>query len=79
MNALIRVTQEQREITLGKGLAIAISDLIVTREYAEIESNLQQTMGNPDIRSVLVVDLQGNVLGSTPIPSGQIYREQRGR
>lgn len=62
MNAMIRATQEQREIALGKGLANTISDLIVTREYAEIESDLQQVMGNPDIRSVLVVDLQGNVL-----------------
>jgi diguanylate cyclase (GGDEF)-like protein len=62
MNALIRVTQEQREIALGKGLANTISDLIVTREYAEIETDLQQVMGNPDIRSVFVIDLQGNVL-----------------
>jgi len=62
MNAMIRATQEQREIALGKGLANTISDLIVTREYAQIEGDLQQVMGNPDIRSVLVIDLQGNVL-----------------
>lgn len=62
MNALIRTTQEQREIALGKALANTISDLIVTREYAQIESDLYQVMGNPDIRSLLVVDLQGDVL-----------------
>ena len=62
MNAMIRATQEQREIALGKALANSISDLIVTREYAQIENDLQQVMGNPDIRSVLVIDLQGNVL-----------------
>jgi diguanylate cyclase (GGDEF)-like protein len=62
MNAMIQASQEQREIALGKGLANSISDLIVTREYAQIENDLQQVMGNVDIRSVLVVDLQGNVL-----------------
>jgi len=62
MNAMIQASQEQREIALGKGLANSISDLIVTREYAQIESDLQQVMGNVDIRSVLVIDLQGNVL-----------------
>ena len=62
MNAMIRATQEQREIALGKALANSISDLIVTREYAQIENDLQQVMGNLDIRSILVVDLQGNVL-----------------
>lgn len=62
VNAMIQASQERREIALGKGLANAISDLIVTREYAQIESDLLQVMGNADIRSVLVVDLQGNVL-----------------
>jgi diguanylate cyclase (GGDEF)-like protein len=62
MNAMIQASQAQREIALGKGLANSISDLIVTREYAQIESDLQQVMGNVDIRSVLVADLQGNVL-----------------
>jgi len=62
MNAMIQASQEQREIALGKGLANAISDLIVTHEYAQIENDLLQVMGNVDIRSVLVVDLQGNVL-----------------
>jgi diguanylate cyclase (GGDEF)-like protein len=62
MNAMIQASQAQREIALGKSLAYSISDLIVTREYAQIENDLHQVMGNPDLRSVLVVDLQGNVL-----------------
>lgn len=62
MNTMIQASQEQREIALGKSLANSISDLIVTREYAQIESDLHQVMGNPDIRSLLVIDLQGNVL-----------------
>jgi len=62
MNQLIRVSQERREIALGKGLAIAISDSIVSRDYAQLEGDLQQVMGNTGIRSVLVSDLRGNVL-----------------
>lgn len=62
MNQLIRVSQERREIALGKGLAIAISDSIVNRDYAQLEGDLQQVMGNTGIRSVLVSDLRGNVL-----------------
>jgi diguanylate cyclase (GGDEF)-like protein len=62
MNQLIRASQERREIALGKGLAIAISDSIVSRDYAQLEGDLQQAMGNTGIRSVLVSDLRGNVL-----------------
>jgi diguanylate cyclase (GGDEF)-like protein len=62
MNQLIRASQERREIALGKGLAIAISDSIVIRDYAQLEGDLQQVMGNTGIRSVLVSDLRGNVL-----------------
>jgi diguanylate cyclase (GGDEF)-like protein len=62
MNQLIRVSQERREVALGKGLAIAISDSIVNRDYAQLEGDLQQVMGNTGIRSVLVSDLRGNVL-----------------
>lgn len=62
MNQLIRVSQERREIALGKGLAIAISDSIVSRDYAQLEGDLQQAMGNAGIRSILVSDLRGNIL-----------------
>ncbi len=62
MNQLIQVTQERREVALGKGLALAISDLIITREYAQLESDLQQIMGNETVRSVMVTDLNGTVL-----------------
>ncbi len=61
-NKLIQITQERRELALGKGLALAISDLIVTREYAELESDLRQIMGNEAVKSVLVTDLKGVVL-----------------
>ena len=61
-NQLIQITQERREIALGKGLALAISDLIVTREYAQLESDLRQIMGNENVHSVIVTDLNGAVL-----------------
>ena len=61
-NQLIQVTQERREIALGKGLALAISDLIVTREYAQLEVDLRQIMGNETVKSVMVADLNGAVL-----------------
>ena len=62
MNRLIQISQERREVALGKGLALAVSDLIVTREYAQLEGDLQQIMANEGVRSVLVTDLRGNVL-----------------
>lgn len=61
-NKLIQITQERRELALGKGLALAISDLIVTREYAQLEVDLQQIMGNEAVKSVMVTDLSGIVL-----------------
>lgn len=62
MNQLMQITQERREVALGKGLALAIGDLIAIRGYAELETNLQQIMGNEAIRSVAVADTSGNVL-----------------
>lgn len=62
MNKLIKATQIQKEIALGKGLAISIGDLIVTRDYAQIESDLRQVMSNNAVRSIVIADLQGNVL-----------------
>lgn len=58
----MQITQERREVALGKGLALAIGDLIATRGYAELETNLQQIMGNESIQSVAVADMSGNVL-----------------
>ena len=62
MNQLIGVSQERREIALGKGLAIAISNSIVIRDYGQLEGDLQQAIENLGVRSILVSDLNGNVL-----------------
>lgn len=61
LNQLIQVTQERREIALGKGLALAIGDLIVTRNYAQLEVDLRYIMGNESVHSVVATDLNGDV------------------
>lgn len=61
-NQLIQITQERREIALGKGLALAVGDSIVMREYAQLEGDLLQIMGNEDVSSILVADLNGAIL-----------------
>ena len=40
MNQLMQLTQERREVALGKGLSLAIGDLIATRGYAELETEV---------------------------------------
>lgn len=62
MNQMIQVTQERRTVALGKGLALAVSDLIVTRNYGQIESDLRQMMNNEAIHNVAATDLNGVVL-----------------
>ena len=61
LNQLIQVTQERREIALGKGLALAVGDLIVTRNYAQLEVDLRYIMGNESVHSVVATDLNGDV------------------
>ena len=61
-NRLIQISQERRELALGESLALAISDLIISREYSQIENDLKQIMGNESVKSVLVSDLSGKVL-----------------
>jgi diguanylate cyclase (GGDEF)-like protein len=62
MNQMIQANQERREVALGKGLALAVSDLLVTRNYGQLESDLRQIMSNEAIHNVAVTDLKGVVL-----------------
>lgn len=61
-NQLIQITQQRKDIALAKGLALAIGDLIVTHEYAQIENGLWQIMLNKNMHSIVVTDLNGGVL-----------------
>ncbi|QWD61811.1 GGDEF domain-containing protein [Polynucleobacter sp. MWH-UH25E] len=62
INNLLRVTQDRREQALIKGVAVAISDPIVTRDYTELESRLVDTLANENMLSVTVTDTKGNVI-----------------
>lgn len=64
MNQLIQVTQERREIALAKGLMLAISDSMVTRNYAQLEVDLRFIMGNDSVHTVAVTTLDGDVLAA---------------
>jgi len=62
MNQLFQITNERREVTLVEGVALAISDLMVTRNYAELEVKLRHLMGNVTVHAVVVTNLEGDVL-----------------
>lgn len=62
LNKMIQATQERRAVALGKGLALAVSDLLVTRNYGQIESDLRQMMSNEAIHNIAATDLKGVVL-----------------
>ena len=64
MNQLFQLTQERREVALVKGVALTISDLIVTRNYAQLEVSLRQIMGNDTVHAVAATDLEGDVLAA---------------
>jgi len=59
---MILTSHDRREVALGKGLALAVSDLLVTRNYGQIESDLRQFMSNESIHNVATTDLNGVVL-----------------
>jgi len=54
--------QEQSARVLAKGLANALQNELILRDYAGLEARLQQSMGNEEVLSTLVADTQGRVL-----------------
>jgi len=59
----IRATaQEQTASVLANGLANALQDELLARDYAGLEARLQQSMANREVLSILVADTQGRVL-----------------
>lgn len=54
--------QEQTASVLANGLANALQDELVTRDYAGLEARLLQSMVNREVLSTLVADTQGRVL-----------------
>ena len=55
-------TQEQTASVLANGLANAVQDELITRDYAGLEARLLQSMANREVLSALVADTQGRVL-----------------
>ncbi len=47
---------------LTQGLVVAVADQIVLKDYASIESRMQQTMSNMEVASTVLTDTTGKVL-----------------
>ncbi len=62
ISQILSITLERRDVALSRGIAVAVSDSIVTRDYAEIESKIRQVMLNQNILSVMVTDPGGSPL-----------------
>ncbi|MEY3572164.1 MAG: hypothetical protein RJA77_79 [Pseudomonadota bacterium] len=49
---------------LGEGLALAVADAVVVRDFGTMESRLTQALSGSDLLSATAVDLDGRVLSS---------------
>jgi signal transduction histidine kinase len=56
----------------SKSLSNAVTDLLITKDYASIESRIRQTFSNEDVFAISVSDISGEVLSS-------IYRDSDGK
>jgi diguanylate cyclase (GGDEF)-like protein len=59
---LVLRSQEQSMQWLLRGLALALDDNLVTRDYAAIEARLLQAMADPSLQAAVVTDLTGRPL-----------------
>ena len=62
ISALVKRSQEHSYRELAKGLSIAVSDVIVTRDYGELEASLRHALSNTSILQASVADRTGKVL-----------------
>lgn len=54
--------REREGHLMTEGLAYAVAPELVEKNYGEIESRLMQTVSSQNVRSALVIDMQGQVL-----------------
>ena len=47
---------------MAEGVAIAIQDDVISENYAQIEGRLRQTLADPQVLSILVIDEDGKLL-----------------
>jgi diguanylate cyclase (GGDEF)-like protein len=59
---LMEQSQERARAALARGLVVALSDQLVVRDYAGMESRLLQAMADESLVSALVTDPSGKVL-----------------
>lgn len=60
--SLIEQSQDRTRAALARGLVVALSDQLVVRDYAGLESRLLQAMADGSLASALVTDTSGRVL-----------------
>ncbi len=59
----IRISgRESESKIMADGIAIAIKDDVITRNFAQLESRLKQAISDPQISSIMVLDSDGVVL-----------------
>lgn len=61
-NQLARQAQEQAGNGLAVGLANALEETIILRNFAQIEVQVVQTMNSEQVQSILVTDTDGTIL-----------------
>lgn len=64
ISTLVKRSQEHSYSELAKGLSIAVSDVIVTRDYGELEASLRHALSNTSILQASVADRSGKVLAT---------------
>lgn len=71
---LIHEGQNQSNNELAEGLAHSLTDAMVTRDYGGLESQIKLILLNKNLYSVLVTDINGNILAylERKDPSGPI-------
>jgi len=59
---LVRESKFSAAANLANGLVAAISDALVVKDYAAIESRMQQTMANQEVAEIWLINPAGKVL-----------------
>ena len=62
VDQLLEQANKRNATAIAKGAGIAISDSLLTRDYAEMEVILRQVLSNENIYQATILDLAGNVL-----------------
>lgn len=61
-NLMLLDAQEKTGRAIATALGSAVEENLITRDYAQVEVELQQAMSNTQVRSVLIADINGKIL-----------------